>query len=72
MTRAKFWASASAQIDRLEIRWPEPSGKVENFTNLPIDRYITIVEGQGINVKFSTAAPRWSARAVARLLPASS
>jgi hypothetical protein len=35
-------------MDRLEIRWPQPSGKVESFTNLPIDRYITIVEGQGI------------------------
>jgi hypothetical protein len=38
------------KIDRLEIRWPQPSGKVETFTNLPIDRYITIVEGQGIKV----------------------
>jgi hypothetical protein len=36
------------RIDRLEIRWPLPSGKVEVFTNLPVDRYITIVEGQGI------------------------
>jgi hypothetical protein len=36
------------KIDRLEIRWPQPSGKVETFTNLPIDRYITIVEEQGI------------------------
>jgi enediyne biosynthesis protein E4 len=36
------------KIDRLEIRWPQPSDKVEAFTNLPLDRYITIVEGQGI------------------------
>lgn len=36
------------KIDRLEIRWPQPSGKVEVFTELPIDRYITIVEGHGI------------------------
>jgi enediyne biosynthesis protein E4 len=35
-------------IDRLEISWPRPSDKVESFTNLPVDRYITIVEGQGI------------------------
>jgi hypothetical protein len=35
-------------IDHLEICWPQPNGKVETFTNLPIDRYITIVEGQGI------------------------
>jgi hypothetical protein len=37
-----------AKIDRLEIRWPQPSGRVETFTDLPIDRYITIVEGSGI------------------------
>jgi hypothetical protein len=35
------------RIDWLEIRWPQPSGKVERFGDLPIDRYITIVEGQG-------------------------
>ncbi len=33
-------------IDWLEIKWPLPSGKIERFTDLPIDRYITIVEGQ--------------------------
>jgi enediyne biosynthesis protein E4 len=36
------------KIDRLEIKWPQPSGKVETFTDLPIDCYITIVEGAGI------------------------
>ena len=35
------------KIDWLEIRWPQPSGKVERFSDLPVDRYITIVEGQG-------------------------
>jgi hypothetical protein len=34
-------------IESLEIKWPAPSGKVETFTNLPIDRYVTIVEGAG-------------------------
>jgi hypothetical protein len=36
------------KIEQLEIHWPRPSGKVETFTDLPIDRYITIVEGAGI------------------------
>jgi enediyne biosynthesis protein E4 len=36
-----------AQIDSLEIRWPQPSGAVERFINVPVDRYITIVEGEG-------------------------
>jgi enediyne biosynthesis protein E4 len=35
------------KLDWLEVKWPEPSGKTERFTNLPIDRYITIVESEG-------------------------
>jgi enediyne biosynthesis protein E4 len=35
------------KIDWLEIKWPQPSTAVERFTELPIDRYITIVEGKG-------------------------
>jgi hypothetical protein len=35
------------KIDWMEVKWPNPSGKPERFTDLPIDRYITIVEGQG-------------------------
>lgn len=33
------------KIDWLEVHWPHPGGAVERFTDLPIDRYITIVEG---------------------------
>ncbi len=36
------------RIDWLEVHWPLPSGKVERFTKLPLNRYITIVEGEGI------------------------
>jgi len=36
------------KIDKLEIRWPQPSGRTETFTDLPVDRYITLVEGAGI------------------------
>ena len=35
------------KIDWLEIKWPQPSGAVERFTSVPVDRYVTIVEGQG-------------------------
>ena len=38
---------SAAKIDWLEIKWPQPSGKLERFTDLPIDRYVTIVEGKG-------------------------
>ena len=37
-----------AKIDWLEVKWPEPGGTTEKFTNLPIDTYISIVEGEGI------------------------
>jgi hypothetical protein len=38
----------STKLDRLEVHWPQPSTRVDTWVNLPIDRYITIVEGQGI------------------------
>jgi hypothetical protein len=39
---------AAAKVDWLEIRWPAPSGRRERFTDLPVDRYIRIVEGAGV------------------------
>jgi enediyne biosynthesis protein E4 len=33
------------KIDRLDIQWPLPGGTTETFRDLPVDRYITIVEG---------------------------
>ena len=33
-------------IDWIEIKWPKPSGTVQRIPNPPIDRYITIREGQ--------------------------
>jgi enediyne biosynthesis protein E4 len=38
----------STKLDWLEIKWPPPSGKIERFTSVPIDRYVTITEGKGI------------------------
>jgi hypothetical protein len=35
------------KFDWIEVKWPQPSGVVERFSDLPIDRYITIVEGSG-------------------------
>ncbi len=36
-----------SKIDSLEIKWPQPSGITEKFTDLPVNRYITIIEGTG-------------------------
>ena len=37
----------SAKADWVEVKWPQPSGRVERFTDVPVDRYVTIVEGKG-------------------------
>jgi hypothetical protein len=34
------------KLDWVEIRWPQPGGTTQRLSNLPIDRYITVVEGQ--------------------------
>jgi enediyne biosynthesis protein E4 len=33
------------QIDWVEVQWPQPGGEKQRFTGLPIDRYITLIEG---------------------------
>jgi hypothetical protein len=38
---------SAAKVDWVEITWPQPSGRVERLTNMPVDRYVTIVEGKG-------------------------
>jgi hypothetical protein len=37
---------AATKVESLEIRWP--SGKVDRLTNVPVDTYIRVVEGEGI------------------------
>ncbi len=37
----------ASKVDWIEVHWPLPSGKIERFTGLPSDRYITIIEGKG-------------------------
>jgi enediyne biosynthesis protein E4 len=38
---------AATKMDWVEIKWPAPSGRVERIVGLPVDRYVTIVEGKG-------------------------
>jgi enediyne biosynthesis protein E4 len=37
----------ATKLDFLEIKWPQPSGKVERLTGVPINRYLTVEEGKG-------------------------
>jgi hypothetical protein len=39
---------SAEKIDWVEVTWPQPSGRVERITNPPIDRYVRIVEGKGV------------------------
>ena len=48
--RMVFGIGQRTKIDWVEIKWPQPSGLVERFTYLPIDRYITLEEGKGSRV----------------------
>jgi hypothetical protein len=36
----------ATRIDWLEVKWPQPSDLTQRFTNLPIDRYVTLREGE--------------------------
>ncbi len=38
----------AAKADWVEIKWPGPSTRVERLTDVPVDRYVTVVEGKGI------------------------
>jgi hypothetical protein len=35
------------KMDWIEVKWPRPSTVVQRFTDLPMDRYISLVEGEG-------------------------
>ena len=41
----------ATKVDWLEVRWPRPSDRVERFTDLPVDAYVRIKEGEGSAVK---------------------
>jgi len=41
----------AAKVDWVEIRWPKPSHHVDHLVDVPIDQYLTVVEGQGISRK---------------------
>jgi hypothetical protein len=37
---------ARRKMDWLEVKWPLPGGTTQRFTELPVNRYITIIEGE--------------------------
>jgi hypothetical protein len=47
--RVHFGLGAATKIDSVEVRWP--SGLVENFSKISIDKFIELKEGTGIAAK---------------------
>ena len=41
-------AGANGKIESIEIRWP--SGKFDRLTNVPMNVYVTVVEGEGLKI----------------------
>jgi enediyne biosynthesis protein E4 len=35
------------RMDWIEVKWPKPSTAVQRYADLPMDRYISLVEGEG-------------------------
>jgi hypothetical protein len=47
--REVLGVGTASKIDELEIQWAAPSKQVDKFTNLPVNRYLRIIEGKGIS-----------------------
>ncbi len=45
--RIRLGLGSSAAVDWVEVAWPAPSARVERFDVPEIDRYLTLVEGEG-------------------------
>ena len=41
----------ASRVDWVEIRWPKPSKQVDRLRDVPVDKYVTAVEGRGISGK---------------------
>ncbi len=46
--RIVLGAGRAPRIDSVSIKWPLPSGRVERLSPVPVNRYVTVVEGKGI------------------------
>lgn len=42
--RVLFGLGTEARIERMDVRWP--SGRMQAFRGVPVDRYVTVTEGQ--------------------------
>jgi hypothetical protein len=47
-SREVLGLGTASKLEYVEIRWP--SGKVDRLTNLPVNRYVKVVEGRGLTL----------------------
>jgi len=39
---------SAPKADWVEVRWPRPSTRVDRFVDVPVNQYVTVVEGRGV------------------------
>jgi hypothetical protein len=39
---------SATKMDELEIHWPAPSNRIDRFTNVPLNRYLHVLEGRAL------------------------
>ncbi len=55
-------AGPNGKVDSVEIRWP--SGKSDKLTNLPMNSYVTVVEGEGLKIATKAESKKVASRSV--------
>ncbi len=56
--RLHFGLGTASVIDRVVVRWPGRAGFSEEFTPVPIDRFVTLEQGQGRRISGPEAPGR--------------
>jgi hypothetical protein len=59
--RLHFGLGQAKQVDAIEVKWPTTQ-KVERFTNVDANQFLTIKEGEGIIKKVKPAPPAKAAK----------
>ena len=56
--RLHFGLGNASVIDRVLVRWPGRAGFSEEFTTVPIDRFVTLEQGKGRRLSGREASGR--------------
>ncbi|OLC53530.1 MAG: hypothetical protein AUH92_05860 [Acidobacteria bacterium 13_1_40CM_4_69_4] len=56
--RLHFGLGSAAAVDKVVVRWPGRAGFEEEFTSVPIDRFVTLLQGKGRRISGREAPAR--------------